>query len=396
MLEAAQKSVAHFTIPITNLEEKRITLQVEDPDTPFDNQYFIIIPKPIEVSVRLGATVPNTHPIAQAFAAEPGFKVTSGTKEEASTWVVQLPSRGATASLEKEIQTWLEAGRTILLFPNSDVQNNASEFLYKIGLKGITEEGVGSQSKSLKQPDVSDAFYKLIFEKEVKNMKMPEAQPVLSWQSSYHTILKFTDNSPFLSTFKVGNGTVHLFASPITKTSAFVAHPLFVPILYQLALGFTLLTNSLSYEPVEGALTVSLERQEHSPQPYVLKMGELSFIPDQKIIQNQLFLTLPEDLRTPGFYNLEKGGSVIKTLALNTPREESVLECYSLEELEALATEHGGNIEVVEPKERISLQKQMQKEASGSSLWKYCLILCFLCLLVEAYLLSTRKSGSLT
>ncbi|WP_227006375.1 hypothetical protein [Rufibacter latericius] len=394
LLDPAQKATAHFKIPLSKAEAREITFSVEDPTTSFDNQYFIVLPQPSTVHLKVNRASGANDPIMQAYKAEPAFTFSGDAKSESGLWIIDIPSSGGTASLATAIKTWVEKGGSVLLIPGASTQQASLSFLASIGLRGISQENQELGAKPLKQPDLSDTFFRQIFEKEVKNMKMPDAKPVLRWHSSFHTILRFTDNSPFLSTFRVGNGNIHLFASPITSSSPLVAHPLFVPVLYQLALSTNSGKTVLSHQPGSGSISLPLENQEASKNPYALRFGDQTFIPDQRVRQDQLFMTLPKDVSKPGFYEVVRDGKPLSKIALNVPRAESRLEGYTVEELKEIMADHGENVRVVEPQERMSLQKQLQKETSNQSLWKYCLILCFLCLVMEAVILSTKKSGS--
>ncbi|ALJ01781.1 hypothetical protein [Rufibacter tibetensis] len=394
LLEPGNKAIAHFKIPLASGTAQQITFEVEDPTTSYDNQYFIVLPEPSSVQLKLNRAQGQNDPIAQAYKAEPAFVFSSDVTRPNGLWVVDIPA-GASSRLIQQIYDWIGRGGNVLLIPSATAsQKGAVDFLAKIGLKGISEESQETGPKPLIQPDLSDAFFRQVFEKEVKNMKMPEAKPVLTWRSSFHNILKFTDNTPFLSTFRIGKGNVHLFASPINNASSFVAHPLFVPVLYQLALSFDVSRTVLAHQANRGTINIPLENEVVSKQPYSLTMGDQSFIPDQRVRQDMLHMTLPNDVSTPGFYTLVREGKAISTIALNIPREESRLEGYTVEELKEILAGHGDNVQVIEPKETVSLQKQLQTEASGASLWKYCLILCFLCLVIEAVILSAKKSGS--
>ncbi|WP_181309060.1 BatA domain-containing protein [Rufibacter sp. XAAS-G3-1] len=393
LLDPGQKATAHFKIPLNRNEPKEITFEVEDPVTTFDNQYFIVLPKPSAIQIRMSRAQLQKDPIVQAYKAEPAFTFSQKAQAPNSLWVLDIPTSGA-SSLVNEVKAWVEDGNSVVLIPTEVTQQATVDFLSRIGLRDVSVENQELGAKPLGQPDLSDAFFRQIFEKEVQNMKMPEAKPVLTWRSSFHTILKFTDNTPFLSTFRVGKGNVHLFASPINNASSFVAHPLFVPVMYQVALSSSTGKSVLSHQPNSGNISIPLEDAVASKQPYSLVLGQQSFIPDQRVRQNLLQMSLPHEVNKPGFYKLMREGKVVSTIAMNIPRAESRLEGYSVDELKELLAEHGKNIQVLEPEESISLQKQLQKEASGPSLWKYCLILCFLCLGLEAVILSTKKSGS--
>ncbi|WP_205500658.1 BatA domain-containing protein [Rufibacter psychrotolerans] len=393
LVAPAEKAVTRFKIALQAGVAKQITFSVEDTNTPFDNEYYIVLPEPASVSIRVGGSMGANHPITQAYKAEPAFTLSAGTEGNAQLWITDIP-KGNSASLLGNLKAWLARGGAVMLLPTAGADQSTIAFLHALGFQGVSQENAEVGAKQLRQPDLSDAFFRQIFEKEVKNMKMPAASPVLRWQSAYHTILKFTDNTPFLSTFRIGGGKVHLFASPLNASAPFVAHPLFVPVLYQLALTSNSTKIVLAHQPQNGVIQVPFTPTGAGQQPLALASKGQTFIPDQKVVQDQLVLTLPENVSAPGFYNLSQGGKTLASLALNIPRAESRLEGYTVDELKEILKEHGERVQVLEPQERVSLQKQLQKEATGTSLWKYCLILCFLCLVAEAVILSTKKSGS--
>ncbi|MFB9861908.1 BatA domain-containing protein [Rufibacter immobilis] len=393
-VEPGKKAIARFKIPLTVGAEKQIIFSVEDAATPFDNNFYVVLPKPMAVAIKIDEAISTSHPVIQAYATEPSFTITKGRAQEAKLWVYEIPSTGVGLSTVAAIKAWLDDGRSLVLLPNASAANSTIAFLDQLGLKGIREESNQIDAKALKEPDLSDAFFSQIFEKEVKNMRMPNVKPLLRWESAYHTILKFEDATPFLSTFRIGNGQVHLFASPLTSNSSFISHTLFVPVLYQLALTTSAAPIVLSHAPQNGTITIPIVPKDVANQQVALYNNGQTYIPDQKIFQNQLQMTLPKEISKPGFYTVTVAGKEVSSIALNIPRVESKLEGYTVGELKEILAEYGDKVNILEADEKISLQKQLQMEGTSSSLWKYCLILCFMCLIGEAVILSTKKSGS--
>jgi len=394
LLESGQKRIIIFQIRADKAEDRQLTIEVEDATNAFDNQFFVILPKPSEVQFKVLPALPNKHPVIQAFKEEPAFNFSSTGNKVNSLWVYEVPESGRNIGNIDELKQWLNGGGHLLVLPSQGNQQPLLDFLSKVGLKGVREEVKGIGEKPMKQPDLSDSYFRPIFEKEVKNVKMPTAEPVLTWQSAFHTILRFTDNTPFLSTFKVANGSVHLFAAPINKISPFAAHPLFVPVMYQLALQSTS-ARTLSYEPTEGGISLPAPLPQQAKEPYKLSGFSQTWFPQQQVIQNQLQLTLPEELSQPGFYDLIRGEQALGKLAINIPRAESKLESFSATELQNFMRERNSGVKVLVLNDRNPLEKQLQSEERPNALWKYCLILCLLCLVIEAVILSAKKRGSL-
>ncbi|MFC6996133.1 BatA domain-containing protein [Rufibacter roseus] len=390
LLETGQKRIVDFDLSVAE-ESKKLVLDVNDPLNDYDNKFYIILPKPSTVPLKITPSLPESHPVLQAYKQEPAFKFTKGTTDTSALWVME---GGMNNDRAEEAIQWLQEGKSLLVLPNTGGQQNLADFLSKIGLKGIRATAAEEQSKELRAPDMSDHFFRNIFEKEVRNFKMPAASPVLTWNSSYHTILRFKDNSPFLSTFKVGNGEVHIFSAQLSKGSSFSSHPLFVPVLYQLTLN-SINTDKLAYQPVNDRIEINLPNVKQSQEPYKLEGNDGTFIPQQMISQNILQLELPEQVREPGFFKVLRAGQVVDVIALNIPRSQSKVEYFSAEELRDQMAKRNSEVKVMERNARVPLQKQLQNNQSTTSLWKYCLILCLLCLAVEAVVLSAKKRGSL-
>lgn len=394
LVEQGQKPLGHFNIPFSSDVAQGVRFSVEDTENTFDNNYYAVV-EPLATNIKLDQTLMGKHPVALAYQAEKAFSFINRSEVDSKFWVLELSASRISSSLIKDVKDWMADGGSILIFPVLGAQKATIELLSKIELPGIREESSEVSSKLLKQPDFSDTFFRQVFEKKVKNMEMPQAKPLLRWNSASHTILRFTDNTPFLSTFKVKKGKIHLFSSPINSTSSFVSHPLFVPVLYQLALSGNDSKSLLSHE-LEKDVIIPLKKTRSSKQPYKLVRDGRVFIPEQKVVQEQLIMSLPKELNQPGLYNVEHGGQIISRIALNIPRTESELVSYTPTELEELLLKYTKNVKVLEFSANRSLEKQLLTKPSGAnSLWKYCLILCFLCLVGEAYILSMKKRGTL-
>ncbi|MFC0606161.1 BatA domain-containing protein, partial [Rufibacter quisquiliarum] len=395
LLEPQQKGIVKFDLKGEGNSATKLKVVVEDTKSPFDNEYFAVLPTPTSIKIRIGEKVEQGHPVVQALGQEAAFTLHRKQSPSASTWFFDASTGSINSGTAREMKDWLQQGKSLILVPAVGSQDALLSLLTEIGLKGIRAEA--SVSKTLHAPDLSDPFFRSIFEKQVRNMKMPQIQPLLFWNSAFHTILKFSDNSPFLSSFQLEKGKLNLFSAPLEKETSFAAHPLFVPVLYQLIItDNTGSPSPLAYAldqdeirlPAAGALAASREG-------ITLRKDAQNIIPEQKVRKGDVVISLPTDVTIPGFYEVVAGEQVLSTVALNIPGKESYLESYSVNELEEIAKEQGTSIKVVELEENLPLQKLFQNSESGMSLWKYCLILCLLCLLAEVVILSAKKRGSL-
>jgi hypothetical protein len=117
-------------------------------------------------------------------------------------------------------------------------------------------------------------------------------------------------------------------------------------------------------------------------------------IPTQRVVTNELRLDLPVGMDAPGFYQVQRGGKVLTTLALNQDKRESELAAYSADELRQLIGANHPNIKVVESGVDGAGLAQFRAEQTGQPLWRYCLALVLVALLAEALLVrfGSRKA----
>jgi hypothetical protein len=89
---------------------------------------------------------------------------------------------------------------------------------------------------------------------------------------------------------------------------------------------------------------------------------------------------------TPGFYQLKQGDKLLSILAFNYGKQESTLEYYTAEQLKKIFFNQK-NIKVFNVQDGGEASEAIKVEALGFNLWKYCLIMSLLFLLIEILLI---------
>jgi hypothetical protein len=120
--------------------------------------------------------------------------------------------------------------------------------------------------------------------------------------------------------------------------------------------------------------------------PFQLVRDSVTLIPGQRISGNDLRLELPVSLNAPGFYQVQRRGKVLTTLAFNQDKRESELAAYSADDLRRLIGPDRPNIRVVEAGVDGAGLATLQAEQTGQPLWRYFLAFALACLLAEALL----------
>lgn len=224
---------------------------------------------------------------------------------------------------------------------------------------------------------------------------MPRVAPVLRWPRTGMDILRLRDGESYLASFASGAGQVYVFSAPFEQQySDFVSHALFVPVMYRLAIMSYRNDQLPAYRLTQGTMTLKLPAAETAGNAagradeagVRLVKDSVVLIPAQRVVMTELRLDLPVGMDVPGFYQLQRGGRVLTTLAFNQDKRESELAAYSAAELRQLIGPEHPNIRVVEGRADGAGLAQLRAEQTGQPLWRYFLAVVLLALLAEALL----------
>ena len=223
---------------------------------------------------------------------------------------------------------------------------------------------------------------------------MPKAAPVLRWARSGTEILRLRDGESYLAGFPSGKGQVYVFAAPFSAPySDFAQHPLFVPVLYRLAMQSYQQEQQPAYRLNQGVVTLRLPKVVGSANEptYRLVQDSLTFIPVQQQRNGMLRLEVPPGMRQPGFYSLQTGGQTVAMLAFNFDKRESDLRSYSAAELRQLIGPNRPNVQVYETTQSQTVAARYKAQRVGVPLWRYCLWAALGFLLLEGLLLRWNR-----
>jgi hypothetical protein len=145
-----------------------------------------------------------------------------------------------------------------------------------------------------------------------------------------------------------------------------------------------------AYRLTQGTVTLKLPITETAGRAdeanFRLVQDSVVLIPAQRVVTTELRLDLPAGMDAPGFYQVQRSGKVLTTLAFNQDKRESELAAYSADELRQLIGPGHPNIKVVEGGVDGAGLAKLRAEQTGQPLWRYCLMLALLALLAEALL----------
>jgi hypothetical protein len=383
----------------------------EDVPVTFDNAYYFTLQPAAAIRIlEIGA-----EPVAQQlYSNEPLFaysfakpqNVDYGALKRANLVLVREIER-IDAGLRDGLRDVVKRGGSVVVVPTGTVSSHESyQQLFKtLGLGAVQWEAsmATPELREVAMPSASEPFFRDVFGAQQRGASMPRVAPVLRWSRTGTDILRLRDGESYLANFASGGGQVYVFSAPFTKQySDFLAHALFVPVMYRMAMRSYQNDQLPAYRLTQGALTLKLPAAETAGNTagradeanFRLVKDSVVLIPTQRVVTNELRLDLPVGMDAPGFYQVQRGGKVLTTLALNQDKRESELAAYSADELRQLIGANHPNIKVVESGVDGAGLAQFRAEQTGQPLWRYCLALVLVALLAEALLVrfGSRKA----
>ncbi|MBK0383507.1 BatA and WFA domain-containing protein [Pedobacter sp. SD-b] len=249
------------------------------------------------------------------------------------------------------------------------------------------------QSKKL---DLSSPVFTDIFEKTPKNIDLPFASKYFSSSSLVKTtkevLMEGEGNVPLLDVFKTGKGKVYISFIPIEKEASNLSqHALFLPILFKMAL--------LSAKGQKLFYTIGKNQEVEIPslnipenENILIKNKDLEVIPEMIKKPSETLLYFADQLNKQGIYDVYLKDSLLAQFALNEDRKESDLKFYNRADLSDIFSLKDENI--LKSNDQ-ALSKQIEVANFGTSLWKLCIILTILFLLMEVLLIRFFKNNNI-
>ena len=252
----------------------------------------------------------------------------------------------------------------------------------------------GPVLQDIELPSAQNPFFRDVFAGVNPRAGMPKAAPVLRWARSGTEVLRLRDGETYLAGFPSGKGQVYVFAAPFSAPySDFAQHPLFVPVLYRLAMQSQQQAQQPAYRLNQEVVNLRLPKVAGSADEpaYRLVQDSLTYIPVQRQLNGLLYLEVPPGMRRPGFYNLQAGGKTVSTLAFNFDKRESDLRSYSAADLLQMIGPNRPNVQVYETGQGQTVAARYKAQRVGVPLWRYCLWAALFFLLLEVVLLRWKR-----
>ncbi len=296
---------------------------------------------------------------------------------------LQNPSTG----LAQQLKTYLNAGGSVVVFPDLDADIKVyNSFLAALSLPAVQE--VTKVETKVDQIDLQHPIFKTVFEEIPKNLDLPAVSRYYSFIErnavNKESILSLPGRKLFFAKYGVGNGSVFLSATGLNATDGnFARHPVFVPLMYRVALSGgseSSLYHYLGSENVLSGKKITLGKN----QTLKLTANRFESIPEIRQADGKTLIYTADQVKNAGFYNLSLADSTLAVYAFNSGRAESDMHYFSKSDLSDL--EGRSNLKVFDT-DQDAVKSTAGADKIGQTLWKLCLVLSLIFIAAEILLI---------
>ncbi|MBB5623350.1 hypothetical protein HDE69_004434 [Pedobacter cryoconitis] len=326
------------------------------------------------------------------FGADPYFKL-STMPESAIVYagfhqydlIIIAGLKAPSSGLAQELKNYMKNGGTVVVFP--DLEAGAavySSFLQDLAIPqtvSLSKDTVTVNTIALKNKVFND-----VFEEIPAKLDLPKVNQHFVYagnnSNGREDLMGLPLNQPFFSKYRSGAGQLYLCATSLAiKDSNLPQHPVFVPLLYKIALT-SVQEQPLYYTIGKSNYLSSAPITINPNQSLRLISGKQEVIPEIRQVPGQTLLYVADQIKTPGVYELYKADALLSTYAFNQGRAESDLHYADDKALQAIFGAEKVNL--TKPGDDLSFKAV---ENNRTELWKLCLVLCAVFLAVEALLI---------
>jgi len=378
-----------FTIP--NTQKINGIIKTTDNQLQFDNSLYFTVDKPDKINVlAIGKDNPFLSKIYTKdqfqFKSTKSNQIDFNNLKKQNTIVLNELDQIENA-LQKELISFVKQGGSLVIVPSDKIDiPNYNSFFQSLRIGKIKQKS--DKELTITKINFNHPILNGVFEKRVTNFQYPMVKTTYNTLLNSATdILKFENQTPFISQIKKQKGAIFWYASPLNnKVSNFKNSPLIVPVFYNIALQSFQVSKLYYLIGKEHLIDVQTKLDKDD----VLKIqqknnAENSFIPLQQIYNEKVRITLKDFPLEAGFYEIKKDSITIKNIAFNYSREESNLQYPKLDYLK-----NYNNITLSNNISNAFIQ--LAQENQVKNYWKLLVLLAFVFLVMEMLLIKFWKN----
>jgi len=302
-----------------------------------------------------------------------------------------LPS--ISSGLRSELVKYVSQGGNVLIFPDENAQiEEYNALLSELGADRIGE--LISEEKSVSRINLDEFVFSDVFLNRRKNLRLPEVKKhyakINSQQAVKESILTFRDGSDYFTKYQKDLGQVYLSSAPLDEQlNGLVTNAeIFIPLLYKVAISST--SGQNLYYTIDKDEIIDIKNLTNLSQSNYTVSGPSEFIPSVIVNQGRSVIDIRDQIKERGIYDLTLEDQTVHKMAFNYDRIESDV---SYGDMDAIAAKISPSAEIINQTATADISQVIQNKKSGIQLWRWCLILALVFLLIETVLLRFWKAS---
>jgi len=397
-LKGNQHLIEKINYTTSTAGDQKIQVYINDYPVSFDDTFFIAG----KVNANYAVLILN-HQNANAFLSSvfrpnAQFKVDNHNAQTVNidmlknySLVILNGANTLSATLSEGLKNYVNAGGSLMVFPPSNGNPSGVNGLLN-NLGGIQFTNLDTAKTFVTHYNKSHEIFRDMFVKAPENIELPIAfrhyRLSLSAMSSQQKLFSFSNGEIFLSVSKYGNGKYYLCTSAAENTwSNFPKSYWFLPILYKMA--FSNASNQLHAVTLGAQNTLTIDNQKVNDKTiYHIGGHGVDAIPEQRTAANKVILNLNQALQQAGLFGIYLPGAKDSLFTgVNYSRSESDLRFWTLSELK-----NSTKVKRAEwVDDKVNVAAGIHELQHGMPLWKVCIILALLFLVIEILLIRFLK-----
>jgi hypothetical protein len=366
------------------------SIQVVGPNFRFDDEYFFALPiKGKRKVVNLYQEYPNAI-IENDFDDDlidlSSFGVNNVNVNriaEADLVILDHIDNISTSLLQNLKQS---VNGNLLIIPGENgLGGNLNDLMSQFQLPAIKE--LRSTESVISTINYKDPYFSAAFGKESENLNIKGVERYYSigvCQNCFE-LVNLRNSDPIALKKENGASLVVLLLSGLTKEYGnWYQSNLIYPLLYQSAIvsgkgtNISFNTNTLGLYAVKKA--------SESDLPVRVQFKSNDFIPRQVENKSNVIISLDEQFRQVGYYNVLDQNEIIGAIAMNYPAKESSIQFLKEQDFEPYSNWIWleGSVE--------EISRSVEEIILGINYWKHCLLMALLFLFLEGLVLRFMKS----
>ena len=399
LLPNSRKKIQFSTI-VTNEKAELCEIRINDASWTFDNNFVFVLKPTKDLPILVMSENNSNNSFKLAYDLEPVFNCRTSTtfnnsEFDANSLIIFNKAENVSRENFEDLINYSKKGGTVLIVP-SEKWTSKETIALNSAIGRTIVENIETSVAEIKIPDLQNPFFQDIFEAKPTVGMMPTVKPIWKLNVNSEPILKVNSGDAALASLEFGSGNIYIASFTMSEVETFSRNSIFLPILYRIAEKSFRNTSKpyyrISDEVIDFVPIVSLKNKE---EVFSIESGDYKIIPEQRFLGNSVKLFLSHDDMPLGVWTVKnKEGVTVLQFGLNSDKQESVVDFYSVDELKD-KFKSNSNIEVMSFDEFKNERKFLVGESDSWPNWWYAIVISFLFLFAEILVVRFYKHSAL-